>query len=163
MTNASVIRHMPVETLLQKHRRLRRELLQEPQLQNVRIAVLGGVTTNEVVSLLEVLLLAERFRPTFYQSEYNRYYEDAILEPERIREFGPDIVYLHTHYKNIQQFPPVACSEGQFQKLLESEIERFRNIWNSIHETVGCQIIQNNFEHPPFPVLGNLPHYLESN
>ena len=29
-------------------------------------------------------------------------------------------------------------------------------MWESIHAHVGCQILQNNFEHPPFPALGNL-------
>ena len=39
----------------------------------LRIAVVGGVTTNEVVDFLQLLLLSANFRPVFYQSEYNRY------------------------------------------------------------------------------------------
>lgn len=149
------IRHLPVEQILQKRKRLRRELLPNAHVP-VRIAVLGGVTTNEVVDLLELLLLADGFQPVFYQSEYNKYYEDAVLEPEKLRAFQPDIVYVHTHWKNIQQFAPLASSEADFARCLAAELARFRSIWNSIHEVVGCQIIQNNFEHPPLPILGNL-------
>jgi hypothetical protein len=56
-----------VEDLLRKRKRLRRELLETPRLQGVKIAVLGGSTTNEVV---ELLLLADGFAPNIYESEY---------------------------------------------------------------------------------------------
>ncbi|MBV8863926.1 MAG: hypothetical protein JO210_00840, partial [Acidobacteriaceae bacterium] len=36
------------------------------------------------------------------------------------------------------------------------ELARFGQIWSSLERVVGCQIIQNNFEQPPYPMLGNL-------
>jgi len=147
---------MPVEELLRKRKRLRRELLERPQLQDVRIAVLGGVTTNEVVDLLELLLLEDGFRPEFHQSEYNKYYEDAVHRPEALRAFRPDLVYIHTHWMNIRQFPPVGASDDELQAALSAELSRFQAIWNSIQDNLGSQIIQNNFEPPPLPLLGNL-------
>jgi FkbH-like protein len=150
-----LVQNFSVEHLLQKYKQIRRELTPQAQVP-VRIAVLGGVTTNEVVNLLELLLMAEGFQPVFYQSEYNKYYEDAVLEPEKIGDFQADIVYVHTHWINIEQFPSPACTETNFQERLQTEVERFRRIWQSLHEAVGCQIIQNNFEHPPLPVLGSL-------
>src|SRR5271154_6106242 len=92
---------LPVEEILQKRKRFCRDLSLSRDLQPVRVAVLGGTTTNEVVDLLEVLLLADGLKPTFYQSEYNKYYEDAVHEPEKLREFRADIVYIHTHWLNI--------------------------------------------------------------
>ena len=149
------IHHLPVEDLLQKRRQLRRELSQHAQMP-VRIAVLGGATTNEVADLLELLLLSEGIKPSFYQSEFNKYYEDAVLEPGKIKAFEPNIVYIHTHWHNIQRFPAAGTSEPDFQALVAAEASRFRSIWNSLEENVGCQIIQNNFEHPPMQALGNL-------
>ena len=84
MSKAAISR-LSVEELLQKRKRFCRELASDRDLQPVRLAVLGGTTTNEVVDLLEVLLLAEGFKPTFYQSEYNKFYEDAVHEPEKLR------------------------------------------------------------------------------
>ncbi len=154
--NKTTILRLPVEEILQKRKRFCRELNSTGDLQPVRVAVLGGTTTNEVVDLLEVLLLADGFKPTFYQSEYNKYYEDAVHEPEKLREFRPDIAYIHTHWLNIQQLPTAGCTETDFQILVRSETTRFQTVWNSLHETVGCQVIQNNFEHPASGVLGNL-------
>jgi FkbH-like protein len=144
-----------VEDLLRKRKRLKRELLEAPNLQALKIAVLGGSTTNEVVDLLDLLLLADGFVPNFYQSEYNKYYEDAVLAPEHLKAFAPDIVYIHTHNKNIQNFPAVSATEEDLAHHVASELARFQAIWSSLHESIGCQVIQNNFEHPALPILGN--------
>ena len=49
--------------LLQKKKRLSRELRDAAGLRPIRIAVLGGTTTSELVDLLEVVLLADGFDP----------------------------------------------------------------------------------------------------
>ncbi len=152
----TAISRLPVEEILQKRKRFCRELSSARDLQPVRVAVLGGTTTNEVVDLLELLLLADGFKPEFYQSEYNKYYEDAVYQPEKLSEFRPDIAYIHTHWMNIQQFPTTGCTETDLRNLIRNEAARFQIIWSSLHQTVGCQVIQNNFEHPGPGVLGNL-------
>src|SRR5258707_2283263 len=147
---------LSLEDLLMRRRGLRRQLLALDGLTDVRIAVLGGTTTNELVDLLEILLLQNGFRPAFYQSSYGRYYEEAVLEPAQIATFKPDIVYLHTCSLNIQTFPPLSCTEDELPGYVEAEISRFRAIWEALIENLGCQIIQNNFELPAYAILGNL-------
>jgi predicted enzyme involved in methoxymalonyl-ACP biosynthesis len=147
---------LPIEKLQLKRKSLRRELLTRSNLHDVRIAVLGGSTTNELVDLLEVLLLDSGFRPTFYQSEYNRFYEDAVLEPHLIADFRPDLTYIHTTAINIQSYPPLTCTEVELPGHVTAEIERFRRMWQSLQQHVDCQIIQNNFETPRNTILGNL-------
>ena len=147
---------LPIEKLQLKRKGLRRELLTRSHLYDLRIAVLGGSTTNELVELLEVLLLDSGFRPTFYQSEYNRYYEDAVLEPHLIADFRPDLTYIHTTAINIQSYPPLTCTEAELPGHVTAEIERFRRMWQSLQRHVDCQIIQNNFEAPTNAILGNL-------
>jgi FkbH-like protein len=142
--------------LLQKRRGLRRELLQQPGLADLRIAVLGGTTTNEIVDLLELLLLCEGFRPEFYQSDYGRYYEEAVLSPEALVAFKPDLVYVHTSCMNLRALPPLSASAAELEQAVSAEMARYLAIWGSLHERLGCQIIQNNFESPPGAVLGNL-------
>jgi FkbH-like protein len=146
----------PLDELLIKRRGLRRQLLTLNGLKDIRIAILGGTTTSELVDLFEILLLQNGFRPAFYQSEYGRYYEDAVLQPDEIIAFSPDIVYVHTCSLNIQAFPPLSCTENQLPGFIETEMTRFRAIWRSLEEKIGCQIIQNNFELTPHALLGNL-------
>ncbi len=144
-----------IDDLLLKRRSLRRQLSAAEGLQPIRIAVLGGSTTNEVVDLLEIFLLASGFQPVFLQSEYGRYYEDAVLDQGDLIAFAPDIVYIHTSYLNVVSLPPVHCSEDEFRGYVETEINRYRQIWESIERSLSAQIIQNNFELPALAVLGN--------
>ncbi len=146
----------PLEQLLIKRKAFRRQLLEGTNLSNLRIAVLGGSTTSEVVDLLEILLLDSGFRPTFLQSDYGRYYEDAVLEPHLIADFKPDLIYIHTSIQNIQTFQPIACTEANLPDFVATELARYEAIWTSLTTAVGCQIIQNNFELPAHPALGNL-------
>jgi FkbH-like protein len=145
-----------VNDLILKRRSLRRQLSSTEGLQPVRIAILGGSTTNEVADLLEIFLFASGFQPVFHQSEYGRYYEDAVLDPGDLIAFAPDIVYIHTSYMNVQAVPPVHCSESEFKSYVEEEAGRYRQIWESIERNLSAQIIQNNFELPAHAVLGNI-------
>ena len=57
---------------------------------------------------------------------------------------------------NVSRFPSPSYREADLDARVGDELARFRAIWESIHANVRCQIIQNNFELPPFPALGNL-------
>ena len=144
------------EDILLCRRSLRRELAAQEGLREVRIAVLSGSTTEQFCSILELLLLDSGFRPTFHQGHYNRYYEEAVLDTSELQAFKPDIVYLHTSSRNIQNQPPVDCTEAALPTFVDAEIARWRDIWDSLQQMLGCQIIQNNFQLPATPVLGNM-------
>jgi predicted enzyme involved in methoxymalonyl-ACP biosynthesis len=147
---------LSVEDILQKRRRLKRELSAGEGLQPLRIAVLGGSTTNEVVDLWELLLLSKGYLPTFNQSEYGQYYEEAVLNTQALVEFAPDLVYVHTGYKNVVNLPPVSATEEEFPGYVSAEVGRYRQIWDALSGAMKCQIVQNNFELPPYKALGNL-------
>ncbi len=79
---------LSLEELLMKRKGLRRQLSAQTDLHDVRIAVLGGSTTNEVVDFLEIGLLSSGFRPVFYQCDYGRYYEAAVHDPQQTHRFS---------------------------------------------------------------------------
>jgi FkbH-like protein len=144
-----------VETLIRKRKSLRRELFERPNLLEVRVAILGGSTTNEVVDFLEVLLLDKGIRPVFYQSDYNRYFEEAVIDPSQLIRFRPDIVYVCTSSVNLHKFPPLDASESDVSECASAERARFAAIWNAMHQRIGCLVVQNNFELPSHRLLGN--------
>ena len=145
-----------IDEILVRRRSLRKELLAAEGLKDLRVAVLGGSTTQELVDLLELLLLSNGFRPSFYQSEFGRFYEDAVQDPQALMEFRPDLVYIHTSCLNLRHSPPIGCTEAKFNESIESELTTFLEIWNSLERNVGCQVIQSNFETPPYAILGNM-------
>ena len=141
---------------MRKCRSLLREMRQQPAALEIRIAILGGSTTNEVVDFLELLLLEQGIRPAFHHSEYNKYFEESVLDPSALTKFRPDLVIIYTSSVNIQSFPPLEASEADLEAHVAAEHTRFAAIWNSLQSAAGCLVIQNNFELPDDRLLGNL-------
>lgn len=145
------------QELLAKQNRWRRLLLeQSDSFEPKRIAILGGSTTFNIRNLLELFLLRKGFKPTFYESGYNRYFEEAVFEMEGLKAFQPDVVYIHTTSHNLL-YPPLPDDSAEcVEEKLNQELGRYRRIWQSLQDHFPCAIIQNNFELPLNRVLGNL-------
>jgi FkbH-like protein len=143
--------------ILRKRKSLKRDLLvAQSNLTPVRVAILGGSTTTEIKSMLELFLLAQGIEPTFYESGYNRYAEDVLFENPDLINFKPDVVYLHTTWHNVSEFPQLREREEEVEARIRSEFARFEAIWEKIHTRLGALIIQNNFDMPQLRPLGNL-------
>lgn len=147
---------LDTKTLLRKKIRIKKELLSNSSIFiEKRIAVLGGSTTNEIVDQLELFLLNYGIKPTFYQSEYAQYWQDAMFGSEELDSFNPDIVYVHTNWRNITEFPSTASSREDVDNLLESTYHHFAVMWDKLAERFQCPVIQDNFDRPGWRLLGN--------
>lgn len=147
---------LDTETLLRKKRRIRRELAaQNPNPLHKKIAVLGGSTTNEVADQLGLFLLQYGIEAEFYQSEYAQYWQDAVFGNAELDAFAPDVIYIHTSWRNISQFPAAAASAGEIDAMLEGEYARFEAMWKALEQKFHCPIIQNNFDRPNYRLMGN--------
>lgn len=142
--------------LLLKKKSLKKALLEnDSDYIQKKLAILGGSTTSEIKNMLELFLLNYGIKPLFYESEYNKYYEDAIFDNPQLEAFNPDIIYLHTSNRNIKTYPTILNSKAESEALLNDEYTKFTNIWQSLRKKYNCVIIQNNFELPSFRLLGN--------
>ena len=144
-----------VEYLIKNKKKIKKELLEKENLLEKRIAILGGSTTSEIKNMLEIFLLNYGIKPTFYESEYNKFYEDAVFGNSELDEFKPDIIYIHTTNRNIMNYPTMYDSEEVIDKLLENEYLKFEKVWESLFDKFNATIIQNNFEYPFYRLLGN--------
>lgn len=145
--------------LLRKKKSFLRELKQKKGLVDKRIAILGGSTTAEIKDMLELFLYEQGIRPLFYESAFNRFYEDILFPNEALEKFSPEIIYIHTSSVNIQRFPSANESKAGVEQLLNEELIRFTGVWDSIQQKYHCPVIQNNFELPHYRNLGNLSCY----
>jgi FkbH-like protein len=144
------------EVVLRKRQSLKRVLLKQPNLSPCRIAILGGSTTQEIRSMLEIFLLTQGVAPSFYESGYNAYYEEVMFENSTFVEFKPDIVFVHTTWHNVSRFPELLASEQEVESLIRGEMQRFEVFWDKIQNDLGTLIIQNNFDLPRLRPLGNI-------
>ena len=143
--------------ILKNRRKIKKALLADgtPRMEK-KIAVLGGSTTNDIVSMLELFLLDNGIQPSFYQSEYARYWQDAMFENPELEAFQPDLIFIHTTSRNITEFPEdVYCPAETVEAALERQYTHFTQMWDRLAEVYHCPIIQNNFELPAYRLLGN--------
>ena len=143
--------------VMTKKRAIKKDLLlSSNNFLDKNIAILGGSTTKDIKDILEIFLLKSNIKPNFYESEYGRFWEDAVFKNETLERFNPDLFYIHTSNRNILYYPDMNCSKEDVDKITANEFDRYKKMWESIREKYGCIIIQNNFEMPSFRILGNL-------
>jgi len=142
--------------VLHKKKKLKRLLLSaNTNFIEKKVAVLGGSTTDDIIQIMELFLLNYGIKPSFYESEYNQYYNDAVFPNAELEAFAPDFIYIHTTNKNITTFPKMSDSSEDIDTLLTGEIEKFKAVWESLRSRYHCTIIQNNFDMPLTRLLGN--------
>ena len=143
--------------ILRKKKSIKKELLAREDVSYItkKIAVLGGSTTSNIVLMLELFLLDNGIKAEFYESEYNKYWEDAVFGNPELDEFSPDLVIFHTTSRNIRTWPTVKDGKDTIESMAEAEFARFRKAWEGVANRYHCTIIQNNFEQPFFRLMGN--------
>jgi len=146
---------LDTKTLRRKSKKIARQLGEQSGLITKKIAVLGGSTTNDLVDMLEVFLLYHGISAKFYQSEYAQYWQDAMFGNPDLDSFEPDIIYIHTSWRNIESFPQVSDDKSTVDQMLEAEYQRFAAMWDKLTDKFHCPIIQNNFDRPNFRLMGN--------
>lgn len=148
--------------ILKKSKRIRRELLEGrgagadgKQFLKKKIAVLGGSTTHDIIRILDLFLLDQGIEAEFYESEYAQYWQDAMFDNPELREFAPDLIYIHTTSRNITMYPAFDDGREQAVDKLKSQYRHFEAMWEKLAAVYHCPIIQNNFEYPGYRLLGN--------
>lgn len=146
------------ELLYQNKKKLKKQLLaqlDEKSCLHKKIAILGGSTTRDIKLMLELFLLNYGIKPEFYESEFNQYYQDAMFPNQELEEFAPDVIFLHTSFRNITQFPVLSDTTEAVEELLQAEYRKYEKMWTRLAQVYHCVIIQNNFEYPYYRMMGN--------
>jgi FkbH-like protein len=142
--------------VLRKRATLKKILSARPAAVTSHIGILGGATTADIRSSLEIFLLARSIQPRFYESEYGRFWEDILFDNPALDSFQPQILYVHTTNRNIRRYPAIGAGPEEFEAAVAEEMDRYRTLWAEAGRKYGCTIIQNNFELPLLRPLGSL-------
>ncbi len=145
------------DKIIKKKKLYKKQLLSDKSTNLIekKIAILGGETTQNIKLILELFLLNYGIKPSFYESEYNQYYEDGMFPNPELEEFAPDIIYVCTCVRNIIDFPMMSDDRETVENKKQAVISRFYGLWDAITQRYHCPIIQNNFEYPFYRIMGN--------
>lgn len=120
-----------------------------------RIAVLGSSTTSTLVGFLELFLLKRGVVPSFYESAFGRWHEEAVFGSEGLDGFNPEIVFVATTSRAIRVWPEVGASKDEVDALYSETCARFERTWESLSSRFRCPVIQNGFDMPFCRLYGN--------
>lgn len=104
---------------------------------------------------LGLFLLQYGIQAEFYQSEYGQYWQDAMFGTPELDGFHPDVIYIHTNWRNIINFPTTATPQAEIDAMLNAEYSRFEQMWQALEAKFHCPVIQNNFDRPNYRLMGN--------
>jgi FkbH-like protein len=120
-----------------------------------KLAILGGFTTHQLRELVELYLFAASTPAEIYEADYGVFQQEILDPRSRLYEFKPHVVYLATHWRNLGNQPKLSNSPHEVISLLDAEYQHWFSLWQIAHDQFGCQVVQNNFDTPPWRSLDN--------
>jgi len=124
----------------------------------LKLAILGGYTTQPIAVALRIFLLAEWCLVDVYESEYNSY-KTEVLNPESgLYVFKPDFVLFAVGSININNFPAPGSADEQINAAVNAFVEEYRNLWSMVKKQTNAIIIQHTFEPFEEKMLGRLEY-----
>lgn len=157
--SASVALNYPFDLseILRKRHRIRENLLAvKVERTELRVALAGGSTTDELAWLLELFLIDRGFQPTVWQLAYNQYYQTALMGSPELSDFAPQMIVVHVGLSNLPALPGVNDTVESTQAKLEDSLQHFVACADGLHEKFGCAVILNNLPYPLHRTLGNI-------
>jgi FkbH-like protein len=121
----------------------------------LRVAVLGGPTTIQLVRLLEMFLLSQGIEVEIYQCEYGLFRQELLTPRSGLDTFQPQVVFLAVDARDVSHLPSVTTNAKELSDLFESELQSWTNLWNTARSKWNSIIIQNTFVAPDYPALGH--------
>lgn len=128
----------------------------DPNLGEIRIALLGDAATQQFVPLLKVLLQRAGFNALLYEGPFSGVELEVYDADSPLYRFRPDFVVLlnASQALRIQYYG----RPGTAAEFLQGTIERMERIWSAIQARSTALILQSNFVLPMERLFGNFDH-----
>lgn len=109
----------------------------------LRIAVLGGPTTTQIVWLLENFLAAAGIEAHIWEGDYGIFRQAIILPDAKLDEFKPQIIFLAVTHRDFSELPASNIPASEAERFAQDEAAHWSSLWKQAHDRWGSQIIQN--------------------
>lgn len=123
---------------------------------SARVAVLGSTTTTQLSAFVDAFLFAHNIDAEIYEAPYGLLRQEILDPTSELYSFQPQFIFLATTRRDLGALPGPGSSDPEVDKAVEAVVGEWTSLWQIAHERLGCQIIQNNFDAPPWRVFGNL-------
>jgi FkbH-like protein len=120
-----------------------------------RIAILSNQTADQLKQAMELFLFSSGISASFYKPDFGVLRQEILDPTSALYEFKPKILFLATTWRDLGHLPAPGDSRDRVDQHLENELADWRQLWQTAHDRLGCQILQNNFDSPPWRQFSN--------
>jgi FkbH-like protein len=121
----------------------------------VRVAFLGGATTQELGSWLEFFVGQHGIRAVGLHGDFGRYFEEATMDAARLEQFAAQVVFLNLGARDLVTPLPPTATAADLEQAVATSIGRVRRVCDAI-DRLGALTIIPTIVPPPLHAMGNL-------
>ena len=108
-----------------------------------KMAVLGSLTTDFLMSAIGCAAVQEGILPILYQAPFGSYVQQVLDRHSELHRFRPDVVILAPDWRELVEDLPINTSADEVARLVDSKVGHFTALWDVISNEIGAKIIQN--------------------
>jgi FkbH-like protein len=123
---------------------------------SARIAILGSTTTTQLAAFLDVFLFAQNVDAEIYEAPYGVMRQEILDPTSDLHRFRPQLLFLASTRHDLGRLPSPSDTVEAVEAAARAEVDDWLTLWHTAHDRLGCQIIQNDFDAPPWRSFGNL-------
>jgi len=127
-----------------------------PRATNLKIAVLGGSTTDFLEHPLQLELETLGLGCHLFSSRYNSFVSEMLDGNSDTVGFGPDLAVFLINPFNIPEWPRSGDSLETVQSIADNISDHWLVLCESLHTNTNCEIIISNIHTLPTRTTGNL-------
>ena len=136
--------------------RKRRKIASASPAKPVRIALLGGATTDYLEAPLSLELESLGLASTIHRADYNSFVHEMLAPDSGTAAFAPDLTVLLPTPSNITEWPVTGDTEERVEQLVGQISQHFLGLCEALHSRTTSDIILGNFHCLPIRATGNL-------
>lgn len=122
----------------------------------LRIALLGGVTTDFLKRPLELELETLGIEADLFSSDYGTYVHEMLDADSATAAFGPDIAVFLVNHFNIADWPAVGDTPERVTALVDRVCDNWLGLCEAFHARTNSEIIVSNLHLLTARVTGSL-------
>ena len=125
-------------------------------LRPLRVAYAGGGTLDHLIDFIGFWLLLRGFRAEAYLPPYGTWKMEILNPDSGLYRFRPDIVWLFTHWRDLDAHDNAFFGTGDVVPEEERMIRGLSGLWRMLARRLpAAQILQNNCDPAPHEAFGN--------
>lgn len=142
-----------MQSLWRMYKRLRGKVA--PSAHHLRLAVLASFTSTNLVEMVELFLFAGGVDLALYEADYGVMRQEILDAGSALYEFKPKTVFIATTWRDLTHLPAINEDAAAVNQKAAAEHGQWLALWRTLHDRLGCQVVQNNFDRPAWRQLGN--------